>query len=56
MASVTDRKPELTLLRQPSAEDLLALFERISGRKGTTAEKEELTEIIIAPCADMQRR
>ena len=36
MASATDRKPELTLLRQASAEDLLALFERISGRKATT--------------------
>ena len=35
MASVTDRKPELTLLRQPSAKDLVALFERISGRKAT---------------------
>ena len=48
MAIVTDNKPELTLVRQPSAEDLMALFERISGRKGTAVEKRELTEIISA--------
>lgn len=56
MAIVTDNKPELTLVRQPSAEDLVALFERISGRKGTAVEKQELTEIITARRVEMRRR
>jgi hypothetical protein len=56
MVNVTDRKPELTLLRQPSADDLLGLFERISGRKATTAEKQELTEIVTAYSVEVRRR
>ena len=56
MAIVTDKKPELTLMRQPSAEDLMALFERITGRKVTAVEKRELTEIINAHRVEMRRR
>ena len=53
---MTDKKPELTLMRQPSAEDLMALFERITGRKVTAVEKRELTEIINAHRVEMRRR
>src|SRR5262245_49881935 len=35
----TDSKAELTLLKEPSADDLVGLFERISGRPATAAEK-----------------
>ena len=55
MAIVTDKKPELTLMRQPSAEDLMALFERITGRKVTAVEKRELT-VINAHRVEMRRR
>jgi hypothetical protein len=47
---VTESKPELTLLQRPSTEEILALFERVSGRRATAAEKQEVNEI-----ADMRR-
>jgi hypothetical protein len=46
--SVTDSKPELILLQRPSAEEILALFERISGRQATAAEKQEVAELAEA--------
>jgi hypothetical protein len=44
--SVANSKPELTLLQRPSTEEILALFERISGRRATAAEKQAVAEIV----------
>jgi hypothetical protein len=45
---MTSSKPELTLLQRPSTEEILALFERISGRQATAAEKQAVAEIVEA--------
>jgi hypothetical protein len=54
MSRETKQKPEMTLLGKPEAEDVIALFERISGRKAT-AEERQGVEKILAERGDNER-
>jgi hypothetical protein len=38
------RQAEFTLLQKPTADDLITLFEHITGRKPTDAERQEITK------------
>ena len=42
------KKPELTLLKDPSLDEIVALCERITGRKSTPEEIEEARKTLAA--------